>query len=152
MKKTYSELLRDPRWQKKRLEILSLDNWQCRNCSSKDNMLHVHHLAYRKDAMPWEYDNDALVTLCEQCHTDVKNVNWRQAFVDLNFTEYDLLDLAIMLQFRKKKDKERSADYYEKHKVRQLYAYMLYHLIEDDEEMKEFYSEFRQQKIDLYHG
>jgi 5-methylcytosine-specific restriction endonuclease McrA len=30
--------------------------------------LHVHHKYYIKDHMPWEYNNDALVTLCPECH------------------------------------------------------------------------------------
>lgn len=63
MAKTYLELLRDPRWQKKRLEIMALDNWQCRACSSRTENLQVHHLWYTKGKNPWEYVNDALITL-----------------------------------------------------------------------------------------
>lgn len=65
----YSELLRDPRWQKKRLEILERDNWSCESCGSKDNTLHVHHLKYQK-GNPWDTDERYLQTLCDKCHEE----------------------------------------------------------------------------------
>ena len=67
-KKSYSELLKDPRWQKKRLEIMQRDKFECRACESSDTTLHVHHMVYHKGLMPWEYDNHDLMTLCEKCH------------------------------------------------------------------------------------
>lgn len=65
----YSDLLRDPRWQKKRLEILERDGWQCRECGDDKATLHVHHLWYPKGA-PWEAPGDILMTLCERCHEE----------------------------------------------------------------------------------
>ena len=65
---TYSEKLRDPRWQKKRLEIMNRDAFQCCDCRSKTETLNVHHAFYRKGADPWDYDNEWLITLCEPCH------------------------------------------------------------------------------------
>ena len=32
----YSEKLKDPRWQKKRLEILERDNFRCQYCGDKN--------------------------------------------------------------------------------------------------------------------
>lgn len=64
----YSEKLKDPRWQKKRLEILQRDDWRCQFCDNEKEMLQVHHLRYFKDAEPWDYDNRYLLTLCESCH------------------------------------------------------------------------------------
>lgn len=66
---TYSEKLRDPRWQRKRLEILQRDNWTCIHCNSKDKPLQVHHVLYLK-INPWEYPDHLLQTLCEDCHKD----------------------------------------------------------------------------------
>lgn len=63
----YSEKLRDPRWQKKRLEIFGRDNWTCVSCGCKDKPLNVHHLTYRK-CDPWEYPDELYQTLCEDCH------------------------------------------------------------------------------------
>ena len=75
-KKEYSEYLKNPKWQKKRLEILSRDNFSCVVCGNgieTDTALHVHHLSYMKGRMPWEYDNSNFVTLCEHCHSEVHN-------------------------------------------------------------------------------
>lgn len=76
-KKTYSEKLRDPRWQKKRLEIFNRDDFKCLSCGSKEKTLHVHHGIYKKGCEPWEYENDSLHTLCEDCH------GFREAMEDL---------------------------------------------------------------------
>jgi hypothetical protein len=65
---TYSEKLKDPRWQKKRLEILQRDNWTCQLCGATTITLHIHHRKYIKGKEPWEYPDHLLVTLCEICH------------------------------------------------------------------------------------
>jgi hypothetical protein len=64
---TYSEKLKDPRWQKKRLEILERDEFTCRDCGSKDKTLHVHHCHYERGD-PWNAHDGLLMTLCEGCH------------------------------------------------------------------------------------
>ena len=65
---TYSEKLKDPRWQRKRLEILNRDNWTCRFCGETKNTLHVHHSWYERGREPWEHEPECLITLCEECH------------------------------------------------------------------------------------
>jgi len=69
-KKSYSELLKDPRWQKKRLEVLEESNFECEECGDKSNTLHVHHGAYLKNTDPWDHPNCLLHCLCEKCHED----------------------------------------------------------------------------------
>lgn len=64
----YWELLKDPRWQRKRLEVLESEDFTCQACGSADKTLHVHHRIYRKGHMPWEYGPDELACLCEDCH------------------------------------------------------------------------------------
>lgn len=64
----YYDKLKDPRWQKKRLEILERDGWKCRWCCDKDNTLHVHHIIYLAGKDPWDIPNGLLITLCESCH------------------------------------------------------------------------------------
>ena len=78
-KKNYSELLRSPLWQKKRLKILERDDFTCQYCGCKERELQVHHRVYHKGAKPWEYDDSELITLCSQCHeteTEVKNQHY----------------------------------------------------------------------------
>lgn len=65
---TYSEMLRNPLWQKKRLEILQRDNFTCILCGDKETELHIHHEEYIRGRKPWEYENDKLKTLCKHCH------------------------------------------------------------------------------------
>ncbi len=67
---TYSEKLKDPRWQKKRLQILERDNFTCRYCEDTEKTLHVHHMIYSK--APWLTDNEHLLTLCEDCHKEIE--------------------------------------------------------------------------------
>jgi len=57
-----------PKWQKKRLEILERDGFMCINCSDIESTLHVHHKYYLPDTDVWNYPNESLVTLCNQCH------------------------------------------------------------------------------------
>jgi hypothetical protein len=64
----YSDKLKDPRWQKKRLEILNRDKWTCQICFDTEKTLHVHHRRYLRGREPWDIPNECLVTLCESCH------------------------------------------------------------------------------------
>lgn len=73
-KQTYSDLLKNPLWQRKRLEILSRDNFQCVYCGEEKRTLHVHHLTY--SGKPWEVADINLLTLCDKCHqveTDMRS-------------------------------------------------------------------------------
>ena len=64
----YSEKFKDPRWQKKRLEIFKRDGWACRYCFDADSMLAVHHTFYKPNYDPWDYPDASLITLCKSCH------------------------------------------------------------------------------------
>ena len=66
---SYSEKLKDPRWQKKRLEIFTRDDWTCVICGDKTTNLQVHHCVYRK-LDPWDYPDFLYQTLCANCHQE----------------------------------------------------------------------------------
>lgn len=66
----YAAKLKDPRWQKKRLEVLDRAGWACQMCGDSKSMLHVHHKQYLKGREPWDYDTDQLASLCATCHKD----------------------------------------------------------------------------------
>lgn len=68
MFKSYSEKLKDPRWQKRRLQELERAGWACEWCSSTSKTLHVHHWLYRGE--PWEALDETLSVLCEDCHRE----------------------------------------------------------------------------------
>ena len=65
----YSEKLKDPRWQKLRLEIFERDEWCCQKCFDSESTLAVHHFRYIRDREPWDYPPELLITLCEECHS-----------------------------------------------------------------------------------
>jgi hypothetical protein len=67
---TYSDLLKDPKWQKMRLKILERDLFTCTYCGEDQETLHVHHKIYLPNRKPWEYSEDCLTTLCHVCHND----------------------------------------------------------------------------------
>lgn len=62
----WKDELRDPRWQKRRLKILERDKWECQRCADASSTLNVHHLWY--DGEPWDVPDEALLTLCDDCH------------------------------------------------------------------------------------
>lgn len=75
----YEEKLSDPRWKMKREKILDRDGHKCQWCGRTDR-LQVHHKYYMKYpdgrfAEPWDYPDDKLITLCEDCHR-----KWHQKY------------------------------------------------------------------------
>ena len=64
----YGELLRHPKWQRRRLERLQAAGWKCSWCHDTESELHVHHERYIKGRKPWEYDDSLLSVLCVVCH------------------------------------------------------------------------------------
>lgn len=85
MHMTYAEKLRDPRWQRKRLQTLEAYNFKCGVCLSEEKTLHVHHLIYRKGVEPWDYEPVAdLMAMCEDCHNDrtLEDARIKEALTD----------------------------------------------------------------------
>jgi hypothetical protein len=90
---TYSDLLKHPKWQKKRLEIMQRDNFECQLCHDKETSLNVHHKKYINGKKPWEYKNDDLVTLCKHCHEviELTKKSWTKGL--FNFEKVKILSL-----------------------------------------------------------
>lgn len=83
-KKSYQEWLKDPRWIKRRNEILTRDKNTCQFCGAQDKYLHVHHRKYFDGFLPWEYPDSTLVTLCEDCHKYIHdNANAKSIDVEI---------------------------------------------------------------------
>jgi len=102
-KKSYYELLRDPRWQRKRLEIMGRDNFTCTCCEEKDKQLHVHHFHYIRGREPWDYPDNLLITLCEECHKEYekRSMNIGDTLVEqlacAGLTGDDIMDIYISI-------------------------------------------------------
>jgi hypothetical protein len=88
---TYSEKLRDPRWQKKRLETLERYEWHCSECDSQTKTLHVHHRYYISGRLPWEYPDFALVVLCAECHEERGTVQRDEESGEIMFHGWELM-------------------------------------------------------------
>lgn len=103
MKSSYYDLLKDPRWQRKRLEVLERDAFTCTCCGDQEKELHVHHRYYVQNRSPWAYPNFALVTLCIACHEDIRNgidelSDWELAAGALSVDSPLVIDAALELE------------------------------------------------------
>ena len=67
-KKSYAAKFKDPRWQKKRLEVLQQYGFSCQECGAEEQELHVHHKRYYAGREPWEYKDTEMMVLCNDCH------------------------------------------------------------------------------------
>ena len=67
MPNDYSKRLKDPRWQRKRLDVMERDNFTCRDTGATDEPLNVHHCWYAKGG-PWETPSEYMLTLTEEAH------------------------------------------------------------------------------------
>jgi hypothetical protein len=67
----YTDLLNCFEWKYKRLRIIYRDYGCCRICKKFSLSNHVHHNYYIKDKLPWEIDDNGLVTVCQNCHINI---------------------------------------------------------------------------------
>lgn len=78
----YAIKYKDPRWQKKRLEVMQRDGFQCLHCGNSKATLNVHHSYYVSGRDIWDYDESTLLTLCEPCHRRVSHPDFLQGGED----------------------------------------------------------------------
>lgn len=128
--KTYTEKLKDPRWQKKRLEILNRDNWRCcvTGCFETEKTLHVHHLDYISGKEPWDYPDEYFMTVCENCHEEISNE--RPVFEKQIIKEFRLKLKDPFIQFC-------ASQLFQKLSDEQLHGivYMLWEIIDNPQEL-----------------
>lgn len=65
---SFKDQYRHPKWQKKRLEILSDRAYECEFCQDSETELQVHHIEYTQGKKVWEYGEDNFLCLCKPCH------------------------------------------------------------------------------------
>lgn len=119
----YRQLLRHPKWQRKRLRIFNRDQWKCVACGDDDQELHVHHSYYANGKKPWEYLDSDLVTFCADCHERFHYAESREGIVIPWFSaemfgqnkigeECDLLvNYGMILLFERREDDDDDADF-----------------------------------------
>ena len=92
MANEYQKKLNHRKWQIKRLRIFERDNFTCQLCETEKDQqevdeeseqLHCHHKYYNYKTDPWDYPDEALITYCSGCHTNIeillksiKHLNW----------------------------------------------------------------------------
>lgn len=91
----YSEKLRHPKWQEKRLSILNRDNFTCRECSCNDKNIQVHHIAYL-NVDPWDIPDNLLISLCETCHSNEEFMLKNMADIKKNLKLCGLMSVGFM--------------------------------------------------------
>lgn len=74
---SYVQQLKDPRWQRRRLEIFQRDGFKCTMCKAGEKELQVHHKLYLKFIPPWDYPDSWLCTMCVDCHTRITKLKDR---------------------------------------------------------------------------
>ena len=66
----WHKLYKHSKWLRKRKIILKRDNYKCTACGSKKNLCVHHTFYYSTYTPPWDYPNDSLLTVCEECHEE----------------------------------------------------------------------------------
>jgi len=88
----YTDKFKDPRWQKKRLEVLKENEFSCCKCGDDKSTLNVHHKLYKKGKDPWEYSIDELMVLCEECHGNIHKARERLDLILSEITDSYIIE------------------------------------------------------------
>lgn len=72
---SYKDLLQREEWLNFREKILYRDHYECKYCNCRHD-LQIHHKYYNqypnhKKVLPWDYPENACITLCNHCHRKV---------------------------------------------------------------------------------
>lgn len=109
----YSELLKHPFWQRKRLEIFKRDNFTCLVCHDTLSNLQLHHNYYEPNTLPWDYPDACFQTLCDLCHCKAEFYKWMNrngmaALIKLGLTLEDAREVTTMICRRVKENLYRN--------------------------------------------
>jgi hypothetical protein len=96
----YADLLKDPRWQRLRLEVMDRAGFKCELCGNGKLELNIHHKRYRAGAKPWEYELPELLCICLDCHQKLHGITPEAApavNIEMGISRYDKSLLIFML-------------------------------------------------------
>ena len=91
MSKKYKEQLNSNEWKILSKRIKEKNNWECENCQCSERQLHVHHIKYIQGRKAWEYNDNLLMCLCDDCHSFMHELVGK-CFLCGNETKYILID------------------------------------------------------------
>lgn len=63
----YSEYLKTPLWKLTAWYVKKRAKFKCRLCNSSEN-LHTHHSTYKRKGYEYDYWNEDLICICNDCH------------------------------------------------------------------------------------
>ncbi len=92
----FAAAYRHPEWQKKRLEIMERDGFECTDCGDTEATLNVHHSYYERNLKPWEYPSESLHTLCESCHEKAQDISTK---LKRQLGKIALADMEVLLGY-----------------------------------------------------
>ena len=67
---SYRELLKSEKWKRFRIIAIYYYGNKCSICGTTHH-LHVHHIEYKENLLPWEYPLEYIQILCSSCHRKV---------------------------------------------------------------------------------
>lgn len=70
----FEEQYKHPKWQEVRARIFKRDKFKCRLCEIDGRQLHLHHRYYKRATMVWDYPDECFITVCQQCHNYLHDV------------------------------------------------------------------------------
>jgi len=71
---SYQAQLKQPEWQRRRMEMLERADCRCQHCDTRDESLEIHHHHYVPSRFAWEYTDDELMVLCKSCHQEIHSI------------------------------------------------------------------------------
>jgi len=76
------------------------DGFKCQFCNSATKQLTDHHLVYMPHTKVWKYDNELMITLCNDCHKEIHELNKVIAIIAKNVIKQkiDLVELSEFLE------------------------------------------------------
>lgn len=72
---TYAQILRDARWQRKKVHLFNVHGGYCHypGCEHPNRTLDVHHKVYLRGRDPWDYPDWCFEILCESHHLVIQD-------------------------------------------------------------------------------
>jgi hypothetical protein len=94
---SFADRFKDPRWLRRRDEIIAAADYQCQDCGAADT-LEVHICYFEKGCEPWEYPDEAYRCICAEDRAIRRPLEkeLRKIFASFTAAELDILHGALL--------------------------------------------------------